>query len=155
MADEPKKDQAKEKKEAKKDEAKKESASPKLTKIIEEIEKLSVLELNDLVKALEEKFDITAAPAMAVSAAAPVTESADEEKGVSQQTTFNVVLAETGDKKIQVIKTLREINQNLGLKEAKELADNPPKQILEGVNKETAGEAKKKLEEAGAKVELK
>ena len=125
--------------------------SAKLAKIIEEIEKLSVLELSELVKALEEKFGVTAqAP---VAAAAVPTAGVDE--GVSEQTTFNVILAESGANKISVIKAIRELVPTLGLKEAKDLVDAAPKQVLEGVNKENANEAKTKLEAAGAKVELK
>ena len=130
--------------------------SSKLSNIIKEIENLSVLELNDLVKALEEKFGVSAMPAFAASpAAAPA--NAQTEGGAaatSEQTTFNVILADAGAAKIQVIKAVREINQNLGLKEAKDLVDAAPKQVAEGVNKEKAEEAKKKLEAAGAKVEL-
>jgi len=119
-------------------------------KLIGEIEKLSVLELNELVKALEEKFGTTA---MAPVAAAPAAEEAEV---VPQgQTTFNVILAEAGANKISVIKMVREINQSLGLKEAKDLVESAPKEVITGVNKETAEEAKKKLEDAGAKVELK
>lgn len=128
--------------------------SPKLSKIIEEIEKLSVLELNDLVKALEEKFGVSAMPQMAAPSAGAGTGDTSE-KAAPEQTTFNVVLTETGAQKIQVIKAVREIDQNLGLKQAKDLVDAAPKEILAGVNKETAEEAKKKLESAGAKVELK
>ncbi|KKR47955.1 MAG: 50S ribosomal protein L7/L12 [Candidatus Woesebacteria bacterium GW2011_GWB1_41_10] len=125
--------------------------SAKLGKIIEEIEKLSVLELSELVKALEEKFGVTAqAP---VAAAAVPTAGADE--GTSEQTTFNVILAESGANKISVIKAIRELVPTLGLKEAKDLVDAAPKQVLEGVNKENANEAKQKLETAGATVELK
>lgn len=127
--------------------------SAKLAKIIEEIEKLSVLELSELVKALEEKFGVTAAaPVAAVGAG---IQSAGPDEGVSEQTTFNVMLAESGANKISVIKAIRELVPTLGLKEAKDLVDTAPKQVLEGVNKEVANEAKTKLETAGAKVELK
>ena len=126
--------------------------SAKLAKIIEEIEKLSVLELSELVKALEEKFGVTAtAPVAAAGAGVPV----DADEGTSEQTTFNVILAESGANKISVIKAIRELVPTLGLKEAKDLVDAAPKQVLEGVNKENAQEAKTKLEAAGAKVELK
>ena len=127
--------------------------SAKLAKIIEEIEKLSVLELSELVKALEEKFGVTAAAPVAAAGAGVQASSADE--GVSEQTTFNVILAESGANKISVIKAIRELVPTLGLKEAKDLVDAAPKQVLEGVNKETAQEAKTKLEIAGGKVELK
>jgi len=138
-----------EKKEAPKTQVK---VSVKLEKIIGEIEKLSVLELSELVKALEEKFGVTAtAPVAAAGAGVPV----DADEGTSEQTTFNVILAESGANKISVIKAIRELVPTLGLKEAKDLVDAAPKQVLEGVNKENAQEAKTKLEAAGAKVELK
>lgn len=129
-------------------------ASPKLAAIIKEIEGLSVLELADLVKALEKKFGVSAVPVAAAATAAPRAEAAGEEK-TAVQTTFNVILASGGDNKISVIKVVRELNQALGLKEAKDLVEAAPKEVLTGVNKETAEEAKKKLEAAGAKVELK
>ena len=127
--------------------------SANTTKLIEEIEKLSVLELSELVKALEEKFGVTAAapvaaaatPAAAGAAAAPVEE----------QTSFNVVIKDAGANKISVIKALREINPNLGLKEAKDLSEKPGAIVAENVNKGTAEEAKAKLTAAGATVELK
>jgi large subunit ribosomal protein L7/L12 len=123
--------------------------------ILTQIEGLSVLELSDLVKALEEKFGVSAAPVAvaatpAAAGAAPAAEGAGEE-----QTTFNVVIANAGANKISVIKAVRELNQTLGLKEAKDLVEAAPKEVLTGVNKSTAEEAKKKLEEAGATVELK
>lgn len=127
--------------------------SPNLAKLIEQIEKLSVLELSQLVKALEEKFGVSAAPT--VVAGVPQAAATGAEEGASEQTTFNVILADSGANKISVIKAVRELVPTLGLKEAKDLVDTPPKQILEGVNKETANEAKTKLEGAGAKVELK
>lgn len=127
--------------------------SAKLAKIIEEIEKLSVLELSELVKALEEKFGVTAAAP--VAAVGTGIQSAGPDEGVSEQTTFNVMLAESGANKISVIKAIRELIPTLGLKEAKDLVDTAPKQVLEGVNKDTAQDAKQKLEAAGAKVELK
>jgi len=129
-------------------------------KLISEIEKLSVLELNELVKALEEKFGVvamapaTATPAASAGQTAPAA-AEGEEAAPQGQTTFNVVLAEAGANKISVIKMVREINQSLGLKEAKDLVESAPKEVVSGVNKATAEEAKKKLEEAGAKVELK
>ena len=126
--------------------------SKKLEDIISEIEKLSVLELSELVKALEAKFGVSAAAPMATAAAgAP----AGSEEGASEQTTFNVILSDGGANKISVIKAVREIVPTLGLKEAKDLVDSAPKPVLEGANKETANEAKTKLEAAGAKVELK
>ena len=128
--------------------------SPKLQEIVEKVEKLSVLELADLVKALEDKFGVTAAaPVAAAPAAGSVTAPAGE--AVPEQTVFNVVLSSTGANKISVIKAVRELNQTLGLKEAKDLVEAAPKEVLSAVNKTTAEEAKKKLEAAGAKVELK
>lgn len=130
--------------------------SDKLDKIVAEIEKLSVLELNDLVKALEEKFDVSAAVPVAAPAAATTTPTeGGTAEGASAQTTFNVILTSPGAKKISVIKMVREINQTLGLKEAKDLVESTPKEVLAGVNKQTAEEAKGKLEKAGATVELK
>lgn len=132
--------------------------SDKVAKLIEEIGKLSVLELSDLVKALEEKFGVSASPVAA--AAAPAGQATNPEisgqtEETSAQTTFNVILASTGANKISVIKMVREVNQNLGLKEAKDLVESAPKEVLTGANKQTAEEAKKKLESAGATVELK
>lgn len=140
-------------KEEKKEEAKSPKVSKKLEELITEIEKLSVLELSELVKALEIKFGVSAAPQM-VAGAAPAAGAAGDE-GTSEQTTFNVILADSGANKISVIKAVREIIPTLGLKEAKDLVDAAPKPVLEGANKETATEAKTKLEAAGAKVELK
>jgi large subunit ribosomal protein L7/L12 len=133
----------------------------KLEKLIEEISQLSVLELADLVKALEEKFGVSASAMVSVpqasapQAGAQAGQTGASEQPPAQQTTFNVVLTSAGANKIAVIKMVREINQNLGLKEAKDLVESLPKEILTGVNKQTAEEAKKKLEEAGATVELK
>ena len=116
--------------------------------IINAIKEMSVLELNDLVKAIEEEFGVTAAAPVAVAGAAG-GEGAAEEKSE-----FDVVLENAGASKIKVIKVVREIT-GLGLKDAKELVDSAPKAIKEGVAKEEAEEMKEKLEEAGAKVELK
>lgn len=118
----------------------------KFEKIITEIEKLSVLELADLVKALEEKFGVSAA-AMAVAGPAAGGAAAEE------KTAWNVLLKAAGDQKIGVIKVIREAT-GLGLKEAKDIADAAPKVVKEGLKKEDAEELKKKLEEAGATVEL-
>lgn len=135
--------------------------SKKIEDLIEEIGKLSVLELADLVKALEEKFGVSAAP-VAVAAAptatmgtAAGTEPAAGSESAPEQTTFNVILSSAGPNKISVIKAVREINQTLGLKDAKDLVEAAPKEILTGVNKSKAEEAKKKLEAVGATVELK
>jgi len=126
--------------------------SGKLGDIIKDIEKLSVLELSELVKALEEKFGVTAAAPAAVAGAAPAGAEEEADEG---QTTFNVILADGGATKIAVIKAVRELVPTLGLKEAKDLVDGAPKQVLEGVGKDAANEAKQKLETAGGKVELK
>ena len=123
-------------------------ASEKILAMIEEVKALSVLELNELVKALEEEFGVSAA-AVAVAAPAAGGAAAAEEK-----TEFDVVLAEAGASKMGVIKLVKEIT-GLGLKEAKELVDNAPKTIKEAASKADAEDIKKKLEDAGAKVELK
>ena len=117
--------------------------------IIEAIKAMTVLELNDLVKACEEEFGVSAAAPVAVAGAAAAGGAAAEE-----QTEFTIVLAEFGANKVSVIKAVREIT-GLGLKEAKDMVDSAPKPIKEGVSKADAEEAKKKLEEAGAKVEIK
>jgi large subunit ribosomal protein L7/L12 len=130
----------------------------KLTKddILKAVEEMSVLELSDLVKALEEKFHVSAAPA-AVAAPATTTTGGSPEgsEGTSEQTTFNVVLKNAGSNKISVIKAVRELVPTLGLQEAKALVESAPKEVLTGVNKKTAEEAKAKLTAAGATVELK
>jgi large subunit ribosomal protein L7/L12 len=126
----------------------------KVQKIITDVEALSVLELADLVKALEEKFGVSAAAPVAAAPAAGAGPAASGEP-VEEQTAFNVILAEAGPNKISVIKALREINPNLGLKEAKDLSEKPNAEILTGVNKATAEEAKAKLTTAGATVTLK
>ncbi len=125
-------------------------ASEKITALVEEVKGLTVLELNDFVKALEEEFGVSAA-AMAAPAAggAAAGGAAAEEK-----TEFDVVLADVGAEKIKVIKAVREIT-GLGLAEAKALVESAPKAVKEAVGKDDAEEMKKKLEEAGAKVELK
>ncbi|GAE31477.1 50S ribosomal protein L7/L12 [Alkalihalobacillus hemicellulosilyticus] len=115
--------------------------------IIEAIKEMSVLELNDLVKAIEEEFGVTAAAPVAVAAAGG-------DAGGAEQTEFDVVLESAGGSKINVIKVVRELT-GLGLKEAKALVDGAPAPIKEGVAKEEAEEAKAKLEEAGASVEVK
>lgn len=122
-----------------------------LNALVEQIEKLSVLEVAELVKALEEKFGVSAAaPMMAAPAASGAAAAPAEE-----QDSFDVILASGGANKIGVIKAVRELNQTLGLKEAKDLVEAAPKTVLEGAKKEDAQAAKKKLEEAGATVELK
>ncbi len=123
-------------------------ASEKVLNLVEEVKTLTVLELNDLVKALEEEFGVSAA-AMAVAAPAGGAAAAAEEK-----TEFGVVLVSFGDAKMNVIKAVKDIC-GLGLKEAKELVESAPKAIKEGIAKAEAEELQKKLEEAGAKIELK
>lgn len=121
-------------------------------KVMDMVEKMTVLELNDLVKALEDKFGVTAAAPMMMGAA-PVAAAIEEP--AEEKDEFDVVLAEVGANKIAVIKAVREINPALGLVEAKGLVESAPKTLLEEAKKEDAEAAKKKLEEAGAKVELK
>ena len=123
-------------------------ASEKITNIIEEIKSLTLLEINDLVKALEEEFGVSAVVAAAGPAAGAAAPAAEE------KTEFDVILKEVGAKKLDVIKVAREIT-GLGLKDAKDLVESAPKAIKEGVSKETAEEIKSKLEAAGAVVELK
>lgn len=125
-------------------------ASEKVTKLIDDVKALTVLELSELVKALEEEFGVSAAAPVAV-AAAPAAGAAP---AAEEKTEFDVVLADIGGNKIQVIKAVREIT-GLGLKDAKDLVESAPKAIKEGVAKAEAEELKKKLEETGAKVELK
>lgn len=140
--------------EAKTPEAKDEvKLSKGLQEIVDKIEKLSVLEVADLVKALEDKFGVSAAAPVAAVAAAPGAAAADA--AAEEKDSYDVVLAAGGANKIAVIKAVRELNQTLGLKEAKDLVEAAPKTVLEGAKKEDAEEAKKKLEESGATVELK
>ena len=126
----------------------------KLTKeeFLKAVEEMTVLELSDLVKAMEEKFGVSAAM-MAAPAAAAGNGAAEEPK--EEQTVFNVVLASSGANKIAVIKALRELVPTLGLKEAKDLVDAAPKEVLTAVNKKAAEEAKEKLTQAGATIEIK
>jgi len=122
----------------------------KIKKIIEEIESLSVLELNELIKALEEKFGTVSMP---VFTAPVVTQETTEKPSVSS--TVTVELIDAGENKIQVIKALREILPNLGLKEAKDMVDNVPKVIKENISQEEANKIKEKIESAGGKVSIK
>ena len=124
-------------------------ASEKITALIEEVKGLTVLELSELVHALEDEFGVSAAAMAAPAAGAGAAAPAAEEK-----TEFDVVLAEVGAEKIKVIKAVREIT-GLGLAEAKGMVEGTPKALKEGVSKDEAEELKKKLEEVGAKVELK
>ena len=118
--------------------------------ILEEISKMTVLELSQLIKDMEEKFGVSAAAPVAVAAAGPAAAAAPKE----EKTEFTVMLTAVGDNKVNVIKAVREVT-SLGLKEAKDLVDGAPKPVKEGVNKADAEAIKKKLEEAGAKVEVK
>ncbi|PIS16374.1 MAG: 50S ribosomal protein L7/L12 [Candidatus Portnoybacteria bacterium CG09_land_8_20_14_0_10_44_13] len=138
--------------EIKKEDAAKEVEVPKKFKdLVKQIEELSVLDLSELVKVLEEKFGVSAAaPVMAVAASASAEAAAEKE----EKTSFDVHLISAGDQKINVIKVVREVTI-LGLKEAKDLVDGAPKMVKEGVKKEEAEEIKKKLEAAGGKAELK
>ena len=119
-----------------------------LSKIVEDLSKLTVLEAAELAKMLEEKWGVTAAAAVAVAAAGPAAPAVEE------KTEFTVMLAAIGDKKIEVIKEVRALT-GLGLKEAKDLVEAAPKAVKEGVNKEEAEKVKAQLEKAGAKIELK
>ena len=127
--------------------------SKKQDEILDAISKLTVIELSELIKAMEEKFDVSASAAVAVApagAAAPGAASA----GGEEKSEFDVILAAAGDNKVSVIKAVRAVT-SLGLKEAKDLVDSAPKPVKEGVPKKEADELKKQLEEAGAKVEVK
>lgn len=126
--------------------------SDKLQKIIDDVSKLSVLELAELVHAMEEKFGVSAAP-VAVAAATGSATGVEEKK--EEQTSFDVILKSGGTNKIAVIKVVRELVPTLGLVDAKNLVEAGNKEVLQGVNKEKAEEAKKKFTEAGATVELK
>lgn len=123
-------------------------ASEKIVKFVEEVKTLSVLELAELVKAIEEEFGVSAAAPVMVAAAGPAAAEAEE------KSEFDVILVEAGAGKMAVIKLVKEVT-GLGLKEAKDVVDTAPKAIKEGISKADAEELKKKLEEAGAKVELK
>jgi large subunit ribosomal protein L7/L12 len=123
-----------------------------LDKLVEEISALTLMEASELVKMLEDKLGVSAAAPVAMMGAMPGGAAAEE--GVEEQTEFNVVLSDIGAKKINVIKVVRQLT-NLGLKEAKDLVESAPANVLEGVGKEVADDAKAKLEEAGAKVDLK
>ena len=124
-------------------------------KVMEMVEQMTVLELNDLVKALEEKFGVTASAPVMMGAMPAAAGAAADAEPAEEKTEFDVVLVDAGATKINVIKAVREINPQLGLVEAKTLVESAPKAVLEAAKKEAADAAKKKLEEAGAKVELK
>ena len=122
------------------------------TEILDKIASMSVLELSELIKAMEDKFGVSAAAA--VSVAAPAAGGGAPAAAAEEQTEFNVILTSFGENKVNVIKAVREIT-GLGLKEAKDLVDGAPKPVKEGIPKADAEAAKKKLEDAGAKVEIK
>jgi large subunit ribosomal protein L7/L12 len=121
-------------------------------KLMEQIKEMTVLELNELVKALEEEFGVSAAAAAPMMMAGAMPGAAAE--AAEEQTEFDVVLNSVGDKKINVIKVVREVT-SLGLKEAKDLVESAPAKVKEGINREEAEEIKKKFEEAGAQMEIK
>jgi large subunit ribosomal protein L7/L12 len=122
--------------------------------VMEWIDKATMLEISDLVKSLEEKYGISAAAALPMAVAGAPAAGAEAKPAVEEKTEFTVVLSAVGEKKINVIKAVREVT-NLGLKEAKDLVEGAPKPIKEGVSKEEAESIKKKFEEAGATVEIK
>ena len=130
-------------------------ATPSTAELLDVFKNMTVLELNDFLKAFEEEFGVTAAAPVAVAAAAAPGAGGGEAVAAEEQDEFDVILAAAGDKKIQVIKEVRAIVSGLGLKEAKDLVDSAPKPVLEKVSKEDAEKAKAQLEEAGATVELK
>ena len=121
--------------------------------LLDVFKEMTLLELSEFVKQFEETFDVTAAAPVAAVAAAPAAGGAAE--AAEEQDEFDVVLEDAGDKKIQVIKVVREVVSGLGLKEAKELVEGAPKVLVEKLDKEKAEEAKSKLEESGAKITLK
>jgi len=125
----------------------------KLEKLVEDLSALTVLEASELSKLLEEKWGVSAAAPVAVAAAAPGAGAAAE--AVEEQTEFTVVLTGGGDMKINVIKEVRGVRPDLGLKEAKDLVEGAPQNVVENVSKQQAEEVKKKLEEAGASVQIK
>lgn len=134
-------------------ETKAEVNDPKIEEILKSIEDMTVLQLSKLVKALEDRFGVTAAAPMAM-AAAPAAGGGAAEEAAEEQTEFDVILKSAGAQKIQVIKVVRGLT-SLGLKEAKDLVDGAPSEMKKGVTKEEAEEVKAKLEEAGAEVEIK
>jgi large subunit ribosomal protein L7/L12 len=128
-----------------------------LQKLVEELSQLTVLEAAELTKMLEEKWGVSAAAPMAMMAMPGVAAAGAGEaaEAVEEQTEFDVILKEVGAKKIQVIKAVRTLRSDLGLKEAKDLVDSAPQKVLEAVSKEAAGDAKSKLEAEGAVAEIK
>ncbi len=147
-AAEEKKDEAAEEKESSKE------LSKKVQKIVDAVKELSLMEVSELVEALEDEFGVSAAAPM--MAAAPAAANGGAEAGAAEeQTEFDVILKDGGSNKIAVIKAVRGLKQDLGLSDAKKFVESAPKTVLEGADKEKAEEAKKSLEEAGAVVELK
>ena len=128
--------------------------SEKLQKLAKEIENLTVVEMADLSKYLENKFGVSAMP-VAAAGAQPTPSSPEAAAAKEEKTTFTVILASSGDNKLGVIKAVREVLPNLGLMEAKKLVETAPKELLKDVKKDQAEEAKKKIETAGGKVEIK
>eukprot|EP01037_Dinobryon_pediforme_P016647 gene16647-16829_t len=126
-----------------------------LSKLVEDLSALTVLEAAELSKLLEEKWGVSAAAPVAMMAAGPAAGGGAPAEAVEEQTEFNVVLVSGGDKKINVIKEVRGVRSDLGLKEAKDLVEGAPQNVVENVSKQVAEDIKKKLEEAGAKVEIK
>ena len=126
-----------------------------LEKLVEDLSALTVLEASELSKLLEEKWGVSAAAPVAVAAAPGAGGGAAPAEAAEEQTEFTVVLTAGGDKKINVIKEVRGVRPDLGLKEAKDLVEGAPQNVLENVSKQVADEAKKKLEEAGASVSIK
>lgn len=143
----------KQQKEETQEESKAASSASKFANLIKQIEELSVLELSELVKELEDRFGVSAAAPMAV--AGTVSAAGAAEAQAEEKSSFDLHLTDAGSQKIAVIKVIREIRPDLGLKEAKDLVDDAPKEVKKAMPKEEAEAAKKKLEEAGAKVELK
>lgn len=127
----------------------------KVASILESIEQMTVLELSQLVKELEEKFGVTAAAPVAFAAAPGAPAAGGDAGAAEEKTEFDVVLKSAGSNKIQVIKVVRAVIAGLGLKEAKDLVDGAPSTLKEGVTKEEAEEVKAKLEEVGAEIEIK
>ena len=135
------------------EETKKVEVPKKFADLVKQVEEMSVLELSELVKILEDKFGVSAAPAAVV--AGPAQGAGEAAEAAEEKTSFNAVLTSAGANKISVIKAVREISPSLGLKEAKDLVDGAPKTVKENASKDDAAAAKAKLEEAGATVELK
>ena len=129
-------------------------ATPSTTELLDTFKNMTVLELNEFLKAFEEEFGVTAAAPVAVAAGAPAAGGGEAAAGGEEQDEFDVILSAAGGQKIQVIKVVRSLT-SLGLKEAKDLVDSAPKPVLEKASKEDAEKAKADLEEAGATVELK